>query len=110
MSARVRKHLPLLKWLSTASPKTTKAVLKVADAEVLNCICECCLNVLKGNVPLSPAQKRRLSKCKGVLRQLGGPRSLSLKKKRQLVQSGGFLGALPIMMRLVLPLVAGALS
>lgn len=105
MSARVRKHLPLLKWMSQCKPQTVKSVLKGVDKEVLDVLCECCLNVLKGNVPLSPAQKRRLKKQKTVLRQLSGPRRLSLKTQRRLVQTGGFLGVLPTLLRLVVPLL-----
>ena len=91
MSTRVKKHLPLLKWLSVVKPSLAKNVLKVVDKEVLDAICECCYNVLKGNVPLTREQKRSLAKYRKVLRGLSGPGRVSLKKKRQLVQTGGFL-------------------
>ena len=107
MSARLKKHLPLLQWLSKAKPKSSKAVIKTADKEVLDSVRECCLNVLKGNVPLTPQQKKRLHKHKHTLRRLASPQKLSDKSKRQLVQKGGFLSALlpPILSALVSMLV-----
>ena len=95
MSARVKKNFPLLKWLSEAKPKSVKSVLNVVDKEVLDSICECCYNVLKGNVPLKPDQKRKLRRHRGVLRQLSS-KSTSLKRKRQLAQRGGLWGSLLI--------------
>lgn len=86
--------MPLLKWLSEARPRTSKAILKVIDKDVLNAISECSLNVLKGNIPLTQAQKRRLAKHKEVLRALAGRKKVSDKNKRRLVQRGGFLGSL----------------
>lgn len=49
--------------------------------------------MLKGNVPLNSAQKKKLSTKKNVLRQLALKKT-SLRKKQKLIQSGGFLGAL----------------
>ena len=89
MSSRVKKHLPLLKWLSANHPKKTKPLLRTIDKEVLDTICECCYNVLKGNVPLTATQKRRLNKHKHVMRRLTGGKKVPIKKKRQLVQTGG---------------------
>ena len=94
MSSRLKKHLPLLKWLSEAKPKAAKPVLKVVDKQVLDTICECCVNVLRGNVPLTSGQKRKLFKYRQALRELAGPKKVSDKKRRVLVQRGGFLGSL----------------
>ena len=94
MSARLKKNLPLLKWLSEAKPKASKAVLKAVDKDVMNTISECCVNVLRGNVPLSQQQKRKLFKHRQALRLLAGRKKVSDKRKRALVQGGGFLGAL----------------
>lgn len=94
MSQRVKKHLPLLKWLSTAKPKEQKAVIRVLDNDALKAFHECCYNLLKGHVPLSRGQKQRLSRYKKVIRRLGGKSKLSTSGKRHLVQTGGFLGAL----------------
>lgn len=95
MSSRVKKHLPMLRALSTAPPKVVKAVIKSSDPDLLRALCECGLNVLKGNVKLSPSQKKKLCRHKHNLRHLIGKKT-SLKKKRIILQKGGFLGALLI--------------
>ena len=69
-------------------------MIRVLDNDALQAIHECCVNVLKGNVPLSRGQKQRLSRYKKVIRRLGGQKRLSTSSKRHLVQTGGFLGAL----------------
>ena len=95
MSRRVRKHAALLQWLKTAKPATAKAVIKAADKELINTICECCLNVLKGNVPLTSQQKKKLAVHKSTLRTLAQKKVSLHRKKRALTQRGGaLLGAL----------------
>jgi len=56
-------------------------------------VVECIRNLLKGNVPLNPAQKKKLSSKKKHLR-LMLLKKTSQAKKKKLIQSGGFLGAL----------------
>ena len=92
---RVQKHLPCWKWLLKTKRSTAKAFIQAADKNTVNGLCECCLNILKGNVPLTSAQKRRLGKHKQTLRLLARKKRLSLRvKKKALLQKGGFLGAL----------------
>ena len=94
MSARVKRNFDLLKWLCRCKSSAQKSVLHHADRDVVDTICEVCLNVLKGNVPMSPEQKRRLSKHKHTLRRLASSSRSSDKAKRVLVQKGVFLSAL----------------
>jgi len=54
---------------------------------------ECIRNLLNGNVPLNKSQKKKLAAKKNILRQLAVKKT-SLQKKKKLIQSGGFLGAL----------------
>ncbi|XP_053391379.1 uncharacterized protein F54H12.2-like [Mercenaria mercenaria] len=44
--------------LGRTTPKFRKKMIQHAPKEVINCVSECCYNVLKGNVSLSEAQKR----------------------------------------------------
>jgi len=59
----------------------------------VDCFSECAKNVLKGNVPLSKRQFSRLEREKTNVRALASKRT-SLRKKRRVVQKGGFVGAL----------------
>lgn len=103
MSNRIKRNAPHLKLLSKAKPTLAKAILKNATPDLLAALCECCLNILKGNVPLTPAQKKRLSRHKNNLRLLIKKKT-SNKKRRQILQAGGFL---PLLAPLLAPIVGG---
>ena len=93
MSKRINRHAPLLQHLSRAKPSTVKSIIKTADKELINVFCECALNVLRGVVPLTKGQKSRLRRHKKCLRDLVN-RKTSRQKKSNILQRGGFLGAL----------------
>ena len=63
------------------------------DGDFVSCITECVKNLLKGNVPLNSAQKKKLAAKKKILRQFALKKT-SFGKKQKLIQSGGFIGAL----------------
>ena len=67
--------------------------VKKCDMEFIDCVSECAKNIIKGNVPLNPAQLRRLCRERSNVRVLALKKT-SLKKKRRILQKGGFLGAL----------------
>ena len=94
MSHNVRNHAHMLKVLSECNPKLRKLIIQHGGPGLLKCLCEICLNVLKGNVSLSQVQKRKLSRHKQKLRTLANPRASVASKKKLLVQQGGFIGAL----------------
>ncbi|PVD35100.1 hypothetical protein C0Q70_06381 [Pomacea canaliculata] len=83
----------MLKLLCGAKPKVIKEVLKGASPDLIKAISECSLNVLKGHVHLTPAQKKRLCKYKEDLRLLAR-RNTSVKRRKQILQKGGFLSFL----------------
>src|SRR6218665_11480 len=98
MSSRHKKHLAMLELFKKASPKVRSEILKNCTKSLLCCICKCAKNVLIGNVPLTKAQKTKLSRHKNKLRQLVLKKTRVADKKK-LIQTGGLLGAL-------IPLVA----
>ena len=102
MSRRLKKNVPMLKILQYAKPSLVKQVLKQSDNELLSVLCECCLNVLRGNVPLSTYQKKRLKFFKKTLRAAADKKT-TLARKRVLFQKGGFL-------RLLIPPVLSVLG
>ena len=94
MSQRLHRHAKLLKALYKSGPTSRKNLLKKhCNKDFINCIIECVKNILNGNVRLSSAQKKRLSAKKNTLRQIVLKKT-PVGRKRQLIQSGGFLGAL----------------
>ena len=68
-------------------------MLRKADAKLVRRICECALNMLVGNVPLSKGHTSRLCKHAKVLRKLVASDITLQRKKNTIVQRGGFLPA-----------------
>ena len=104
MSKRMKRSLPYLQILAEAKPKLRKILVKNVPESVITAICECCLNTLKGVIPLMPRQKRRLAPCKTQLRALANRKVSRKRRKTYLTQRGGAL--LPF----VLPAALGALG
>ena len=94
MAGRLKKHIDELKVLKKAKPKLRKSILKAADNQLIHCLCECCHNVLNGNVELSAKQKKALQKHRRRLRELVAKKTSQKKRRDILVQNGGFLPAL----------------
>lgn len=123
-----KKCIAFLHALCHADVQQRNGLLRTADKNLIRCICECALNILKGRVGLKNKEKNKLSKHKQILRKLvdkinnstrgkqhqqqqGGKKSTVRtsagwkKKKRLLLQSGG--GFLPF---LLAPIINNILS
>ena len=94
MSHRVKKHLPELRVLSMCTPRQRKAYLKHANKSLIDCLSECCVNTLKGNVPLAASQKKSLSRHKKHIRKAADKRNSSKSRRDTFIQKGGFLSAI----------------
>lgn len=70
----------------THQQRKTK-MLSSSDAEI-KCICECALNILHGNIPVSDRQKRALARYKEPLRKLANKKR-TLKFKRKVLHQVG---------------------
>lgn len=100
-----QKHTDILRALYQLNPQQRKALLQKADLQLVRYICECALNVLQGNIPLTKSQKSRLRKHANVLRKLVKSSDNFSEKKKIIVQRGG--GFLPA---LLAPLIGTILS
>jgi len=89
----MKKFLPLLNRISKLGNKEKSQYAKHCNKEFLDCISECAKNILRGNVQLTSKQKTALRRNRQNLRRLSIKKT-SLKKKRQIIQKGGFLGAI----------------
>jgi len=90
MSQLTKKYLPIVKRINKLADKNKKGYVRKCN----DCLSECATNVLRGNVPLSSRQGAKVKRNKKDLRLLSAKKT-SLRKKRHIVQKGGFLGALP---------------
>jgi hypothetical protein len=90
LNRRIKKCYKILQVLRHADPKLRKAILQNGGCELYKSIAECALNVLSGNIALSPCLLRKLGKFKGPLRQVSDKR-VSLAKKKRIIQKGGWI-------------------
>jgi hypothetical protein len=74
--------------LFKSKPKTRQLLLRKADKDLVCTICECVHNLLKGNIQITDALKKKLAKRKGVLRSIVKKRG-SWKIKKKVIQRGG---------------------
>ncbi len=107
MSSYVKRALPLLQVIAKAKPKVRNAIIEHGPADLIKAISEIVLNVLKGVVRLTAAQKKRLVRYKNKLRALASNKVSQRVKKRFLTQKGGGGGAA---LAVLLPLAIAALS
>ena len=93
MSECLKRNAAILRLLQKLKPSTARAVMKEASPDLIKALCECTLNILKGNIKLTTTQKKKLARYKNILRILAVKRT-SLKKRKTILQSGGLIGAL----------------
>lgn len=89
------KHhcIELLKAVNNS--KSKRKFLKNCASKNIKSICECVLNLLKGNIPINKKQKNKLAPFKRSLRKLANKKTPLYRKRAVLVQrGGGFLGFL----------------
>jgi hypothetical protein len=104
-----KEHVEQLKFIHKCPQKLRKKVLQKVNSQCIKAICECCLNTLKGNVPLSEHQKKSLSRHKSTLRKLQNRKLSLLKKRKLIIQKGGFLNVLlPAALSVITGLIHGS--
>lgn len=95
MTKRMQRNLNWLKALHCCSKIEKEQLLKAAKPEAVNAICDCVHNVLRGNISLSPNEKKKLQSKKTILRKLASRKIKAPERKKILVQHGnGFLNSI----------------
>lgn len=89
-----------------ADKKSRKHLLKGANKDQVDSLCEATLNVVKKNVPVTPAIKQALMKHKKIITKLALKKEPLHKRRKILIQKGGFL---PTVLATVLPLLVNSL-
>jgi hypothetical protein len=106
VSQRLKMHGSDILYLQKTKPCIRKHIITKADGSLVDSLCECADNNLRGNVALTKLQNEKLKRNKAGLRALM-KKSVSLKKKKTILQKGGFLGSL---LAPIAPVVAPLLS
>jgi hypothetical protein len=107
MYKRLLGQEPFLRLLSRSSAKSRKVLLQQASKKELTTLFEICLNIIKGNIPLTNTQLKKLKKHQKLIRALSD-KKISLRQKKLIVnQKGGAIRAVVgTIASLVLPLLA----
>lgn len=106
MCDRVKRKLKRLRALALMQPKHRKLILKAADKELIQLVCECAHNLLKGNVEVEDSKKKKLARYKAVLRRIVKKGECFKKKKNYIIQKGGGI-LLPLLISAVIQAVLG---
>ena len=93
MTSEHKQRVNLLRVLARSEPKVVKTILQTADLDLVNLLSECALNLLNKNVKVSQKRKKTLKKFRKEMETLAYDK-LPLKKKRTILQKGGFLSVL----------------
>ena len=103
----VQDYLPILSLLASKElkPHMKSSILECAALQ--DVLCLCALNILKGRVPLTATQTRKLKRYKKTLIAIASKRCNRKRKQLYLSQSGGFMGAIlaPILTSLAPPII-----
>lgn len=103
---RLKENQHTLQVLKNCKPIVRKSIIKYGNSELIKTLCEICINILNGNVKISPKCKNHLQNYKNSLRKLTAPKVKLQVKKKILVQKGGFL---PVILSTILSGVIGSL-
>lgn len=101
-----KNQFDFLRALSLCNGKHRKTLISNATTNDINSVCEACLNILKGNVPITRHHKQKLKKHKTAIRRLVS-KSVPVKKKKIIIQKGGFL---PIILGALAPVLGSILG
>ena len=91
-----------IKFLAVSKdPNATAAVLKTAPDPVIKSVCNAAENVLRGNIRLTPAQKRQFKAKKNLIILLR-TKGVSIDCKRKLLSQKGGAFLIPLLISTVL--------
>jgi hypothetical protein len=82
VSQRLKKHDSDIVYLQKTKSYIRKHLITKAYRSLVDCLCGCADNILRGNVPLTKLQKEKLNRNKAELRALT-KKSVSLSNRRK---------------------------
>ena len=90
MSELLKAHIKTLRRLGRRSGSERKTFFKTCPRAAVDCCCEIARNILNRNVPLTARQLKSLRRHSNKLYDLARLKT-SIAKKRNILQTGGFL-------------------
>ena len=105
----IKTYGTFLEGLTHLSNKCRKKMIQESPQEVIDCVGECCMNLIKGNVRLTNAQKNQLRVRKQHIRLLSSKQVPLDTKKKIINQKGGALLGL-FLKPLIAPIIGSVLG
>ena len=105
----IKTYGTFLEGLTHLSNKCRKKMIQESPKEVIDCVGECCINLIKGNVRLTNAQKNQLRARKQHIRLLSSMQVPLDTKKKIINQKGGALLGL-LLKPLIAPIIGSVLG
>ena len=105
----IKTYGTFLEGLTHLSNKCRKKMIQESPKEVIDCVGECCINLIKGNVRLTNAQKNQLRARKQHIRLLSSKQVPLDTKKKIINQKGGALLGL-LLKPLIAPIIGSVLG
>jgi len=90
----IRVYKEVTDKIFEVNPQLRKNILKDSNPDLIKALCEVCMNTLNGNMKISNSTKSQLKKYKKTLRCLASPKVKLTRKRKLLIQKGGFLPVL----------------
>jgi malonyl CoA-acyl carrier protein transacylase len=109
MSENLRKYADFIKAYPLLHPKARKQVQNTIDKDLLEVVCDICLNIQEKQVVVTKKQKQKLSKFKNLLKYCSSREHPKLKKARKIAQKGGSF-FLPLLFSIITPLISSFIS
>ena len=106
----LKKHAEIICLLAKAKPKVIREIISSADKDLIKTVSACSYNILKGNLEVTPSQKKKLRRYRENLRTISLKKT-PLKTTRALLMKGsGIVTALlgtiaPILLKSVVPAI-----
>lgn len=103
---RLHRNITLLDVLSKTTKAQRDALINTATNDQLQCICDCAINILNENIPLTDTQYKKLKRFQKHIRYIANSDD-NIDNKKLIIQKGGFL---PILLTPILTAAASLLA
>lgn len=90
---RIQKNLFLISNFEKLNKQQRREFLRYINADQLKFLSELCINLLNQNIRINNDSKKKLKTHRFKIRKLAD-RRVPLKKKKEIIQVGGFVGVL----------------
>lgn len=87
--SRIFKNKNFLQLLCSSNKKQKKVLIENASSDQIKSICEIIINLLRGNIKLDEHDLEKLRKKKKSFREI--VKKGSIKRRKYLIQKGGFI-------------------